>query len=131
MTHTPLCDNAGVLTVWEAEARMAREGDWRGVGMSIAHSILPEVPRGSPDRAWQDRARMQIVAGDRFAVAVAAAPADPIADAGEVARLREALLNIADSWTVLWPDGETERAAYMTRTARTALANPSNTETAK
>ena len=61
-------------TVWDAEAHMARDGDWRGVAYSIAHDILPKIAEGSPDHAYQERARMQIKAADRLCAAIAAMP---------------------------------------------------------
>jgi len=74
-THSPapMAVKGGTWTVWDAEARMAREGDWRGVAYSIAHDILPLIPEGSPDHSYQERARMQIKAADRLVAAYAAA----------------------------------------------------------
>lgn len=74
-THSPapMAGEGGAWTVWDAEARMAREGDWRGVAYSIAHDILPLIPEGSRDHSYQERARMQIKAADRLVAAYAAA----------------------------------------------------------
>lgn len=70
-------DGESPWTVWDDEARMAGEGDWRGVAYSISHDILPLIPEGSSDHAYQERARMQIKAADRLCAAILALTKSP------------------------------------------------------
>lgn len=83
-------------TVWDAEARMAREGDWRGVAYSISHDILPVIPEGSGEHAYRERAWMQIKAADRLLAAIEAATPKPPVDAGA---MRERCARVAENAT--------------------------------